>query len=51
MKRFTTPFGFTSTATEVIRGGDLCGKSAIVTGGASVLALRPLALSQLPGRR
>lgn len=35
MARFTTPFGFTSTTTEVIKGVDLTGKSAIVTGGAS----------------
>jgi NAD(P)-dependent dehydrogenase (short-subunit alcohol dehydrogenase family) len=39
MKRFTTPFGFTSTATEVVRGVDLSGKSAIVTGGASGIGI------------
>jgi NAD(P)-dependent dehydrogenase (short-subunit alcohol dehydrogenase family) len=39
MKRFTTPFGFTSTATEVIRGVDLSGKSAIITGGASGIGI------------
>ena len=31
----TTPFGFDSTAAEVIAGVDLSGKRAIVTGGAS----------------
>src|SRR6187551_1179342 len=31
----TTPFGFDSTAAEVIAGIDLSGKRAIVTGGAS----------------
>lgn len=31
----TTPFGFRSTAAEVIHGVDLAGKRAIVTGGAS----------------
>jgi NAD(P)-dependent dehydrogenase (short-subunit alcohol dehydrogenase family) len=31
----TTPFGFTSTADEVLEGVDLAGKRAIVTGGAS----------------
>ncbi len=31
----TTPFGFTSTAAQIIEGIDLTGKRAIVTGGAS----------------
>ncbi|MGH3852825.1 MAG: SDR family NAD(P)-dependent oxidoreductase [Pseudonocardiaceae bacterium] len=31
----TTPFGFESTADEVVEGIDLTGKKAIVTGGAS----------------
>jgi NAD(P)-dependent dehydrogenase (short-subunit alcohol dehydrogenase family) len=35
MTRLTTPFGFHSTASEVISGVDLTGKRAIVTGGAS----------------
>lgn len=35
MTRITTPFGFHSTASEVIDGVDLTGKRAIVTGGAS----------------
>ena len=33
--RITTPFGFTSTAAEVIDGVDLSGKRAIVTGASS----------------
>jgi NAD(P)-dependent dehydrogenase (short-subunit alcohol dehydrogenase family) len=33
--RVTTPFGFTSTAAEVIAGVDLSGKRAIVTGASS----------------
>jgi NAD(P)-dependent dehydrogenase (short-subunit alcohol dehydrogenase family) len=35
MDRITTPFGFSSTADDVLRGVDLKGKHAIVTGGAS----------------
>jgi NAD(P)-dependent dehydrogenase (short-subunit alcohol dehydrogenase family) len=35
MDLITTPFGFSSTATEVIAGIDLSGRQAIVTGGAS----------------
>ena len=35
MTRFTTPFGFHSTAAEVLQGVDLSGRRAIVTGGAS----------------
>ncbi|MFI5735937.1 SDR family NAD(P)-dependent oxidoreductase [Kribbella sp. NPDC051587] len=35
MSRFTTPFGYDSTAAEVIAGTDLTGRRAIVTGGAS----------------
>jgi NAD(P)-dependent dehydrogenase (short-subunit alcohol dehydrogenase family) len=34
-RRITTPFGFTSTAAEVIAGVDLSGKRAIVTGASS----------------
>ena len=33
--RITTPFGFSSTAAEVIAGVDLAGKRAVVTGAAS----------------
>lgn len=33
--RFTTPFGFASTAMQVIEGVDLTGKQAVVTGGAA----------------
>jgi NAD(P)-dependent dehydrogenase (short-subunit alcohol dehydrogenase family) len=35
MTRFTTQFGFQSTAAEVIAGVDLTGRKAIVTGGAA----------------
>jgi NAD(P)-dependent dehydrogenase (short-subunit alcohol dehydrogenase family) len=35
----TTPFGFDSTAAEVIAGVDLSGKRAIVTGGASGIGI------------
>lgn len=35
MTRITTPFGFHTTAEEVLRGVDLAGKRAIVTGGAA----------------
>jgi len=35
MTRFTTHFGFQSTAAEVIAGVDLTGRRAIVTGGAA----------------
>ena len=35
MSRITTPFGYESTAAEVIAGVDLTGRRAIVTGGAS----------------
>ncbi|MBG0851405.1 SDR family NAD(P)-dependent oxidoreductase [Streptomyces spinoverrucosus] len=34
-ERFTTPFGFHTTADEVIEGVDLTGKRAIITGAAS----------------
>jgi hypothetical protein len=33
--RVTTPFGATSTGDDVIAGGDLGGRRAVVTGGAS----------------
>ncbi|KJH75160.1 SDR family NAD(P)-dependent oxidoreductase [Pseudomonas gregormendelii] len=39
MTRITTPFGFHSTAQEVIEGVDLTGKRAIVTGGASGIGI------------
>ncbi|VEF11119.1 oxidoreductase [Pseudomonas fluorescens] len=39
MTRITTPFGFHSTAQEVIEGVDLSGKRAIVTGGASGIGI------------
>jgi NAD(P)-dependent dehydrogenase (short-subunit alcohol dehydrogenase family) len=34
-ERFTTPFGFHTTAAEVIEGVDLTGKRAVITGAAS----------------
>ncbi len=39
MKRITTQFGFRSTAADVLKGIDLSGKRAIVTGGASGIGL------------
>jgi len=39
MSRITTPFGFHSTAAEVIAGVSLSGKRAIVTGGASGIGI------------
>jgi NAD(P)-dependent dehydrogenase (short-subunit alcohol dehydrogenase family) len=39
MDQITTPFGFSSTADEVLRGVDLDGKHAIVTGGASGIGI------------
>src|SRR5437879_12457686 len=37
--RITTPFGFSSTAAEVIDGTDLTGHRAIVTGGSSGIGI------------
>lgn len=37
--RLTTPFGFDSTAADVLAGVDLSGKRAIVTGGASGIGI------------
>src|SRR6202166_2500066 len=39
MSRFTTPFGFHSTAPEVITGVNLAGKRAIITGGAAGIGI------------
>lgn len=39
MSLFKTPFGFQSTASEVLRNVDLSGQRAIVTGGASGIGL------------
>ncbi|MDB5996768.1 MAG: oxidoreductase [Pseudomonas sp.] len=39
MTRITTPFGFHSTAQDVIEGVDLSGKRAIVTGGAAGIGI------------
>ena len=36
----TTPFGFLTTAEEVLADVDLSGRSALVTGGASGIGLR-----------
>src|SRR6202051_2826806 len=35
MSRFTTPFGFHTSAPEVIAGVNLAGKRAVITGGAA----------------
>lgn len=39
MTRITTPFGFKSTAMEVVDGIDLSGKTAIITGGGAGIGL------------
>src|ERR1700735_4974005 len=39
MSIIATPFGFHSTASEVIAGVDLTGKRAIITGGASGIGI------------
>jgi NAD(P)-dependent dehydrogenase (short-subunit alcohol dehydrogenase family) len=39
MSHFTTPFGFHTTAAEVIAGVDLTGKRAVITGGAAGIGL------------
>ena len=39
----TIPFGFDSTAAEVVEGIDLTGKQAIVTGGASGIGVETAA--------
>ncbi|MGN8001463.1 SDR family NAD(P)-dependent oxidoreductase [Sphingomonas sp. 22176] len=39
MDRLSTPFGFQSTAADVLRGIDLAGKRIIVTGGAAGIGL------------
>jgi NAD(P)-dependent dehydrogenase (short-subunit alcohol dehydrogenase family) len=39
MSRIITPFGFASTAAEVVAGVDLSGKRCIVTGGASGIGI------------
>src|SRR5277367_2734725 len=39
MSRFTTPFGFHSTAPEVITAVNLAGKRAIITGGATGIGI------------
>ena len=39
MDQSTTPFGFETTALEVLDGVDLSGRKAIITGGASGIGL------------
>ncbi len=39
MALFSTPFGFASTADEVLQGVNLSGRSALITGGASGIGL------------
>ncbi|WP_134740520.1 SDR family NAD(P)-dependent oxidoreductase [Nocardioides sp. 503] len=39
MDRITTPFGFTSTTTDVTAGVDLTGRRVVVTGGASGIGI------------
>lgn len=39
MERITTPFGFHSTAAEVVDGVDLSGKRVVITGGAAGIGL------------
>src|SRR5436305_578070 len=39
LTRVTTPFGFETTAADVVDGVDLSGKRAIVTGGASGIGI------------
>ncbi len=39
MNTLTTPFGFHSTASDIIKGIDLSGKHAIITGGASGIGI------------
>ena len=39
MTRITTPFGFASTAAEVLDGVDLTGRRAVVTGGAACIGV------------
>jgi hypothetical protein len=46
-----TPFGFSSTADDVIDGIDLSGRRAIVTGGSSGIGVEPLVPSPRRGRR
>src|SRR4051812_44921907 len=47
MSRITTPFGYDSTAAEVIAGVDLTGRRAVVTGGASGIGVETVrALAQ-----
>jgi NAD(P)-dependent dehydrogenase (short-subunit alcohol dehydrogenase family) len=49
MSRFTTPFGFHSTAAEVIAGVDLAGKRAIITGGAAGIGIETARVLSIAG--
>jgi NAD(P)-dependent dehydrogenase (short-subunit alcohol dehydrogenase family) len=49
MSRFTTPFGFHSTASEVITGVDLAGKRAIITGGAAGIGIEAARVLSIAG--
>lgn len=50
MALITTPFGFRSTAAEVVAGIDLAGKRAIVTGASSGIGIETArALAGRPG--
>jgi len=49
MTRITTPFGFASTAAEVVEGIDLSGKRVVVTGGASGIGVETARAIALTG--
>src|SRR3984957_10839735 len=49
MSRFTPPFGFPSTAAEVIAGVDLAGKRAIITGGAAGIGIETARVLSIAG--
>ena len=51
MRKLTTPFEFESTADEVIRGVDLTGKRAVVTGATADWVWRPRARWRRPAQR
>jgi NAD(P)-dependent dehydrogenase (short-subunit alcohol dehydrogenase family) len=49
MSRFTTRFGFYSTAAEVMTGVDLAGKRAIITGGAAGIGFETACVLSIAG--